>query len=202
MGLVDSPVFANLLYLLLVAGLWLAAWAVVTPGTGFLELFALLALASAGIGTAISPLNTWALVVLIAGAILFAVSVWRSGEIHWLALSVLAFCVGSVFLFRLDSGGAAVHPALAVVASLLTVGFFWFVIRVALAAHQGLVAHDPAKLLGKMGEVRTALDPVGSVYIEGELWSARAAETILAGEKVRVVAKDGLMLKVEGIDAE
>src|SRR3990172_4896955 len=50
----DSTLLPNLLYLLLVGGLWLAALAVVTPGSGGYELLALLALATGGAG--VNPL--------------------------------------------------------------------------------------------------------------------------------------------------
>jgi hypothetical protein len=46
MSLFDSPLFPNLIYLSLMAGLWFAALAIVSPGTGALELLALVALAA------------------------------------------------------------------------------------------------------------------------------------------------------------
>ena len=58
-------------------------------------------------------------------------------------------------------GGLAVHPLLAVVVSLLTVGFFWLSLSKALEAYRARLAHDLETLLGLAGEVRTEIDPVG-----------------------------------------
>jgi membrane-bound serine protease (ClpP class) len=52
-------------------------------------------------------------------------------------------------------------------------------------------------LLGRVGEVREALDPRGSVFLAGERWTARSAgETIVAGTAVLVMAVDGITLTV------
>jgi membrane-bound ClpP family serine protease len=53
--------------------------------------------------------------------------------------------------------------------------------------------------MGAIGEVRTDLDPVGSVYVAGELWSARADQRIPAGDRVRVEDRDGLTLIVTSV---
>jgi membrane-bound serine protease (ClpP class) len=59
---------------------------------------------------------------------------------------------------------------------------------------------DLSKLLGEIGEVRTPLDPTGSVYISGELWTARAESTLDVGTKVRVCDREGLILVVEPVE--
>jgi membrane-bound serine protease (ClpP class) len=193
----ESPLLINLLYLALVAGFWFAAWAVVTPGTGFLEVLAIALLVLAGLGMLVVPLNTWAFGLLAVGIVLFVLSVWRKWTGVWLGLSALALSLGSVFLFRPSGGGPGVHPLLAAVVSLLTVGFFWLSLSKALEAYGASLAHDPEFVLGKVGEVRTAIDPIGSVYVSGELWSATAEESIPIGTPVRVTGREGLMLVVE-----
>ena len=90
----ESALFPNLLYLVLVAGIWIAALAVVSPGTGVLELLALVALGSAGLGTLVAPLNAWALLLLTAGAVFFVLSLRFIKPEIGLLLSALAFsCV-------------------------------------------------------------------------------------------------------------
>ncbi|NIS83118.1 MAG: hypothetical protein GTO14_23605 [Anaerolineales bacterium] len=200
MEFLGSPLFANLLYLFLVAGLWLAALAVVTPGTGYLELLAFFALAGAGFGTLYVALNGWAIIVLILGAVFLILALRLPREEIWLALSALALCVGSVFIFRLREGGPAVNPWVALSTSLLTVGYFWVAIRNAVAAHKSRPSIDPSHVMGKVGEVRTALEPTGSVYVAGELWTARAESVVDVGSQVRVRSRDGLILIVEPVE--
>jgi len=56
-------------------------------------------------------------------------------------------------------------------------------------------------LVGSIGEVTAALEPVGQIRVLGELWQARASSDLAPGTSVRVVAVDGLMLDVEPADS-
>jgi membrane-bound serine protease (ClpP class) len=52
------------------------------------------------------------------------------------------------------------------------------------------------EMLGMIGRAQSALTPEGNVFVRGENWSARADEPIRAGERVEVVAVEGLRLRV------
>lgn len=197
MTVLESLLFPDLVYLVLVGGLWLAALAMVAPGTGIPEVSAFVALALAGLGMLVIPINGWAIAVLVSGAVLFGLSLWRRHEWAWLAGSAVAFSLGSAFLFRVEDGGPAVHPILAGVVSVLTLGYFWVAIRKALAASRSRPTIDPSAVLGQIGDVRTPLDPMGSVYVGGELWTARSDHPIPVGTRIRVCERDGLILTVE-----
>jgi len=198
----ESPLFPNLLYLVLVAGIWIAALAVVSPGTGVLELLALAALGAAGVGTLFAPLNAWALLLLLAGAVFFVLSLRFIKPEIGLILSALSFSIGSTFLFQPKQGIVAVHPVLALVVSLLTIGYFWLAVRNTLLAQLSRPTIDLSRLIGATGEVRTPLDPQGSIYALGELWTAQSDQPVQPGEHVKITARDGLILTVEPIDDE
>jgi membrane protein implicated in regulation of membrane protease activity len=54
-------------------------------------------------------------------------------------------------------------------------------------------------LVGKLGEVSAAIDPVtgqGRVLIGGEDWAARADHPIASGTRVRVLSVDGIRVQV------
>ena len=197
MTIIDSTLFPSLLYLLLVAGIWLTALAVVNPGTGALEILALAALGGVALGTIYVPFNAWALIVLALGGVLFVASLRLPRPEIWLALSALALSVGSVFLFQSAEGGVAVHPLIALSVSLLTLGYFWWAIRSAINAQRARPTMDPDRVIGEIAEVRTELNPVGSVYALGELWTARSESRVRGGKRVKVVGREGLMLLVE-----
>jgi membrane-bound serine protease (ClpP class) len=200
MAIIESPLFANLLYLSLMAGLWFAALAIVSPGTGVLELIALVLLAGAGLGTVVLPLNWWALVLLLIGVVFFVLSLQRKGSETWLAASALVLSAGSVFLFRVEDSFMAVHPLLALVVSALTLGFFWFAIRKVIVAQHAVPSIDPGRVLNQEAEVRTALNPTGSVYAMGELWTARSEKPLKPGTMVIVTGREGLVLTVEPLE--
>ncbi len=195
--MLDSPLLPNLLYLVLVAGLWLVALAIVTPGTGILEGLAILALVAAGLGTLLVPVNGWALLPIALGMALFIISVWRAHRGIWLLGSAIVLAIGSAFLFQTEAGGPAVNLWVALATSALSAGFFWLVVRTTMEALRSAPTHDLTKVVGQVGELRTAIDPTGSAYIAGELWTVTARGEVPVGSKVKVVGREGLILVVE-----
>jgi membrane-bound serine protease (ClpP class) len=198
---IPSSLFSNFLYLLLVAGVWFASLAVISPGTGLYEVLTLLALGGAGIGLYYVPFNAWAFIPLLLGVVAFLSSLWiKKWEGYLLAASAFLFSLGSVYLFQSTWSEPAVHPLLAIVVSLSTIGFYWFAIRKTIATQRSRAIHDPTLVLDQVGEARTGIEPIGTVYVGGELWSASSNQIIPAGAKVRVTSRDGLILNVEMVE--
>ncbi|HVM36623.1 MAG TPA: NfeD family protein [Actinomycetota bacterium] len=57
-------------------------------------------------------------------------------------------------------------------------------------------------LLGATGRAHTACRPDGQVLVKGQLWSARCPEGLEPGERVVVIAVDGMHLTVRPRDLE
>lgn len=75
----------NLAYLFLVSFFFLAGIAILTPGTGILEVGALVTLIAAGWGIYTLPINYWVLVVLVLGVFPFIIAVRRTRKLLYLA---------------------------------------------------------------------------------------------------------------------
>jgi membrane-bound serine protease (ClpP class) len=50
--------------------------------------------------------------------------------------------------------------------------------------------------------VKGCIDPTGTVFVHGTLWSARSASPIEVGETVRVIGIEGMRLTVEKVTEE
>ena len=188
----------DLAYLLLVSGTVVLAVALLTPGTGLLEVAAALLLLLAGYGGTLLEVNAWAVGVWLLGVFFFVLSVRRTRHTGiWLALALASMIVGSVFIFRAPDGGSAVSPWLAIVVSLVVGSTGWVVTRKVLDAEFQPPAHDPDRLLGRLAEARTPIDREGTVFIDGEFWTARSTTPIPAGSMVRITGREGLILIVE-----
>jgi membrane-bound serine protease (ClpP class) len=197
----DAPWLPNLFYLCLVVGLWATALALVSPGTGVLELLALLLLAGAAVGMLTWPVNGLAFIPLFLGAAAFVLSLIRRRQAGlWLLASAILISLGSIFLFEDAAGGPAVQPVLAIVMSGLTVLFFWVGVRRGLEAQRSAPTVDAATVIGRIGETRSPVYRDGEVYVGGEMWSARADQPIAKGQRVRVRNLDGLVVEVEPVD--
>jgi len=197
----DAPWLPNLFYLCLVVGLWATALALVSPGTGVLELLALLLLGGAAVGMLTWPVNGLAFLPLILGAAAFVFSLIRRRQAgFWLVASAILISLGSIFLFEDTAGGPAVQPVLAIVMSGLTVLFFWVGVRRGLEAQRAAPTVAASTVIGQIGETRSPVYRDGEVYVGGEMWSARADQPITAGQRVRVRKLDGLVVEVEPVD--
>lgn len=189
---------ANVAYTLLVTGILLGLLALVTPGTGILEIGALFAFVLAGYGAYNLGINPWALVVLIAGLVPFLYALrlpkWRMAL---LGGTILLVIVGSIFLFVNENGWPAVNPIVATFVSLFYGGFLYFSIDRTIAIMTARPNHDPDLLIGQVGEAKSRIHDSGSVQVSGELWSARSEKSIPAGSTIRVVKREGFALLVE-----
>ena len=190
----------NVAYLLLVSGFMLAILALLSPGTGLLEVGSLFVLVLAGWGVYNSEINLWALGLLLLGVFPFLLAVRKSGQMWLLAISVLALVVGSAFLFRGEGWQPAVHPVLAGMVSILSAGFIWVMARKTLEAEFSQPTHDLGLLISQTGEAKSHIHLEGTVQVAGELWTARSAQTIQSGAMIRVIDREGLILVVEPLE--
>jgi membrane-bound serine protease (ClpP class) len=190
----------NVAYVLLVVGFVLALLAIVTPGTGFLEVGAFFLLALAGYAIYHLGLNFWALIVLLLSIIPFVLAIRKPKREWLLALSLLGVIVGSVYLFPSKTWLPLINPIEAIVISGMAAGSLWVVTRKTVQAHNWRPAHDLEALIGQIGEAKTEVHESGSVQVAGELWSARSEKVIPAGSFVRIAQREGFVLVVESAD--
>jgi len=194
---VDFLLEPNIAYLVLLAGVLFGLMAIVTPGTGLLEIAAFFFLALAGYAVYYLSFNSWALIILVLSIFPFLYALQKPKREPFLALAIMLLVVGSVFLFASPRGMSAVNPLVALVASGALTGFLWIAIRKSLQAAHERPAHDLGGLIGEIGESRTKVHDDGSVQVGGELWSARSESAIPPGSPIRVVRRDGFVLVVE-----
>ena len=78
----------------------------------------------------------------------------------------------------------------------------YFCCRWSCAREPAKVITGAAGMLGEIGVARTPLDPAGKVFVHGEYWDAESPCPVADGASVRVVAVEGLKLRVEPIQQE
>jgi membrane-bound serine protease (ClpP class) len=137
---------------------------------------------------------------LLTGAVLFVISIRKPKQIAVLVAAIAAIVVGSAYLFQGPTWWMpGVNPYVAIVVSVLSGVFFWFVAKKVIEAGSIRPRQDLQALIGVVGEAKTDIHQEGSILVAGELWSARSDERILVGSRVRVLERDGFTLKVEAI---
>ncbi len=91
-------------------------------------------------------------------------------------------------------GESAVFPALA-----FLVLFFMVAIPAGLLAQSRRVVTGQDGMVGERGQAVTDLAPRGRIFVHGEYWNAEASVAVSAGEEIRVVSVDGMLLHVEPV---
>lgn len=191
----------NIAYLILAFGLMVTVLAILSPGTGLLELGALLVLGLVAWEVYNLSFNWWALITLILGMVFFILAVRWPKQPAYLIISIIFLVVGSAFLFPSNVWWKpAVNPVLALLVSLLLTGFFWVVTHKILEAREAPPRLDLNLVVGMSGEAKTDIQDEGTVLIGSELWSARSSERIPRGAHVQVTARDGFILDVTRIN--
>ncbi len=186
----------NVAYLLLVLGFVLGVLALFTPGTGLLEVGAFFAIALAGYSIYNLDINWWALVMIAVSAVPFFFAMRKMKHWYWLIPSVALLCVGSIFLFKTSTSQQTINPYFAILTSLVAAGLLWFIGRRSVDALKLRPSQDLKRLMGQMGEARTDIKTTGTIYVDGEEWSARSEKLIRSGAAVKVVDREGLVLIV------
>lgn len=186
----------NIVYLALVIGLWLVVTAIYLPGTIINEVlsFALVVWSVSALSQ--MPTNWLAVVLLVLGfasfiALPFAGLRWAN-----MADVGLLFQLGGGFL--LFSGGVSVSPAVIVGTVLVAWAYHRVLLLPILRRHAKNTAFDDnIAVIGVKGRVTETISPLGAVIVNGEIWTARADETLERGVEIIVTEKNGLELRVE-----
>lgn len=192
MHTVASPAVA---YLLLTVGLALIVFELFTAGVGVAGVVGAGSFVLACYGLAVLPVRWWALALLVASMLAFAIDVQTGVPRFWTGAGVVMFAVASLFLF----------DGMSLSWITLLVG----IVGVVLAFVGGMPSMVRTRfstptigrewMIGEMGRAVSAVNPDGVVQIREALWraSTNRATPIEELDRVRVVGIDGLVLEVE-----
>ena len=97
----------------------------------------------------------------------------------------------------IDLSWFRIDPELIVVVAICLVAFIAVAVIWGIRAHRHQVSAGREELVGKIAEVKIALEPKGIVFIQGERWTAISEEDrVEPGEEVIITKVDGLKLWV------
>ncbi len=189
-----SPSIAYFLY---VAGLALIIFEFFTAGVGLAGLAGAGAVVGAFVGFSHLPVHPWAVVLLSVGVVGFAVDVQAGGFGFWTLAGFASLVAGSLTLV----GGEHLSPKWWVIV-LVCAGTTLFMVAGMTAAVRSRFSTPTVGregMVGEMGEAEVDVAPDGVVRIHDALWRARTnrATPIRAGDPVRVIEVQGLVLEVE-----
>ena len=199
--LLHTLISPSIAYLLFVAGLALIVFEFYTCGIGLAGLAGAAALVGALVGFSHLPIAWWAAGLLMVAVFGFAVDVQAGGLGVWTFIGGGALVAGSLTLY---GGDARLNPPWWVLA-IVIVGTALFMLGAMTAVIRSRFSTPTIGregIVGEEGRAEVDVAPDGVVLIQGARWRARTnrATPIDAGDPVRVVAVEGLVLEVEPPD--
>jgi len=197
LSLIADP---NIAYLLMMAGMLGLYIEITTPGFAFPGVMGAICLVLALTALHVLSVNYGALALLVLGLGLLIAEAFSPSFGMLGAGGVVAFLLGSVFLFDADRLGYGVARSL-----ILQVGTTFVLALFALSVLVTRALRRPVRtgeegMLGERGIALSAVDPHGRVQVHGEQWSARVEHgTVAEGDLVEVVAVEGLVVVVRRV---
>jgi len=143
------------------------------------------------------PVNWTGVLLIILAFGLFILEIFVTSFGILAAGGIVSLIVGSLILFKGGPPMYRVDPWLIATVIILLTAFVAFVANRVVAAHQHQVTTGREELVGETAITRTPLEPEGTVFCEGELWSAVSQSGwVQPGEEVIITEVDGLKLSV------
>ena len=197
-SLLHRLISPSIAYFLIVVGLALIVFEFFTASIGLAGLVGALCAIGAFVGFSHLPVHWWALGLLFLSMFGFAIDVQAGGLGPWTGIGTLALVAGSLWLY---GGSSELRPAWWVFVVVI-VGTLFFMLGGMTAMIRSRFSTPTVGregMIGEDGTAEVAVDPDGVVMIRGARWRARTnrATPIKAGDPVKVVAVEGLVLEVE-----
>jgi membrane-bound serine protease (ClpP class) len=197
---VASPPVA---YLLFLAGLSLLIFEFFTAGVGIAGVVGAGCTILACYGIAELPARWWAVALLMAAMLAFAIDVQVGIPRFWTGVGIVFTIIGSFWLFEPVSGSSLRPNWLSLIAGIGGT-MLAFIVGMPSMTRTRFATPTIGRewLIGSEGVAVSPVDPDGVVRIGESQWRARTnrATPIKAGDRLRVAAIDGVTLEVEPLE--
>jgi membrane-bound serine protease (ClpP class) len=199
--ILDILIDTNIVFLLMTIGLLAIMIELSSPGGWVAGFIGVSALALSVYGLGILPVNWFGAVFLALALVLFVLDIKAPTHGALTLAGIGSFAVGALVLFNSPNVPQfqRVSVPLVIGVSVLLGISFAVILGFALKAQKTPLRMGQETLVGAMGTAKGKIDRHGQAQVRSELWSAELAEgseSIQSGDKVVVVAVDGLRLKV------
>lgn len=192
---ISNPTVA---YILLMLGIYGIFFELSNPGSiipgvvgGIFLILAFMALQTLPVRTAGVALLLFAVVLFILEVKVTSFGILTIG-------GIVAMFLGSIMLFEETPGFSfRVDWRVALTVTLCTAAFFVFALGMAIKARLKRATTGAEGMIDKIAIATTAISPNGTIKIGAEYWNAISDEKIKKGERVQIVAVNGLQVKVK-----
>jgi membrane-bound serine protease (ClpP class) len=187
----------NVAYILMMIGIYGILFEIYSPGAIFPGVAGGISLILALYAFQTLPISYAGLALILLAVIFFILEL---KVVSYGALGIagtISLVIGSIMLVDLPSSVLSISYATIIIVAVLTGIFFFGVLTYAVRAQLSKVKTGREGLVGEEGVAQTDVFEGGKVFVYGEIWNGKSEELISKGEKVVVVAVDGLVVEVK-----
>lgn len=195
----------NIVFLLLTIGVQAIIIELYSPGGWVAGFIGVVCVALAMYGLGVLPVNWFGILFIILAFVLFILELNTPTFGGLTIAGIASLIIGALVLFNspgVPSFQRISIPLVVVTSSVFGV-LFVGILLFAMRSQRAPVQMGIESVIGKQGEVKAEINPVGSVQVGGELWTAElqpGQKPIPAGSRVEITGKHGIRLYVKLIE--
>jgi membrane-bound serine protease (ClpP class) len=191
----------NIAYILMMLGFFGLMFELYNPGAILPGIVGVICLVLAFYSLNTLPINYAGLALILFALLLFILEIKIVSHGVLAIGGIVSLLLGSMMLIRRDAGAVGnISWAVIITTTAVTTLFFLFVVGMGLKAQKLKPVTGSESMIGKTGEAKEQLNPLGMVFVNGELWQAESLSGAIGqGEKVRVKSMKGFKLFVEKV---
>jgi membrane-bound serine protease (ClpP class) len=186
----------NVAFILMSLGTLAIIYELANPGIGAGGVSGVILIVLALFGLSVLPVTTAGIVLLVLSAGLFVGEVLTPGIGIFGTGGVISLILAGLFLYE---GSISVSLALLIPTAIVVGLLVIFAGRMAWRARRAPSATGTGQVIGQQATIKRVEGEAAQIFIEGAWWRVHADEPLAPGQRVFVVAADGVELRVRPV---
>ncbi|MDP2759722.1 MAG: nodulation protein NfeD [Sideroxyarcus sp.] len=199
LAVITDPSIALILMMIGVYGLF---FEFTSPGFGVPGVLGAICLLLALYALQLLPVNYAGLALILLGIVFMVAEAFFPGYGVLGIGGIVAFVVGGIILIDTELPGFGIPLGLIVSIAVVSALLLGLVGGMALKARQRQKVSGDEALIGSIGEMLEDAATEGWARVHGESWRVQLGSPLQSGQKVRVLARNGLVLQVKPMATE
>jgi membrane-bound serine protease (ClpP class) len=196
LALITNP---NVAFILLLIGVYGLIFEFLNPGAVAPGLIGAISLLVALYALAFMPINYAGAALVLFGVALMVAEV-HIGAFGALGVGgIAAFVIGALMMFPAHVPGLSLSGGVVAGAAIGSAALLLVVLAALLRSRKRPVVTGSEALIGAEGEIVSWQGGDGRVRVMGEIWQARADASLAVGSRIKVIGRDGLVLRVADV---
>jgi membrane-bound serine protease (ClpP class) len=190
----------NVALILLMVGVYGLIFEFMSPGSVLPGTLGAIALLVALYALAALPTNHAGIGLIFLGVVLMVAEAFKPSMGILGVGGAISFVLGAAILVDPEIPGLEISRPLLYGTAAASLGFVLLIVRLAMLGRRRKVVSGREEMIGAAAKVQDWNGAAGHVFAHGERWKAISAAPLAPGQRVRVIALNGLTLQIEPED--